>query len=195
MSAKGDDTRERILTHAITQASTRGLGALTIGELAKDLELSKSGLFAHFQSKERLQIAVLEAAAERFAQTVVSPALSAPRGVQRLQAMVEGWLLWDSSQLPGGCVFIAAGAEFDDQPGAVRDAVQAIQLRWFEFLAKAARLAVEVGDFRSDLDPEDFAFELQSILMGFHHHHRLLRSTEAERRARRSWQRLLARSA
>src|SRR5216110_1068336 len=115
--SKGERTKTAILEHATGLASQVGLTGLTIGVLADDLDLSKSGLFAHFQSKEALQLQVLEFAAERFVATVVRPALSTPRGEPRVRAMFENWLKWPKeSALPGGCFFVAAAVELDDQP-------------------------------------------------------------------------------
>src|SRR3954470_4749744 len=117
---KGEATRQAILDHAAAQASRIGLRGLSIGQLAEELALSKSGLFAHFQSKEALQVQVLEHAAANFVDRVVRPALAAPRGIPRLRALFEGWLAWGDSQA-SGCIFVAAAAELDDQPGPARD--------------------------------------------------------------------------
>ncbi len=193
MSAKGEETRQRIVDHAITLASTHGIGGVTIGALADALDLSKSGLFAHFRSKEALQIAVLEAAAERFTQFVVVPALKAHRGEPRVRALFERWLLWgDQDVLPGGCVFFAATGELDDRPGPVRDVLVQAQRDLLGTLAHAARIAVEEGHFRPDLDLEQFAFELDAIVLGYHHCSRLMRNPAARDRARAAFERLVA---
>ncbi|HXI20661.1 MAG TPA: hypothetical protein VNH46_06230, partial [Gemmatimonadales bacterium] len=120
--SKGLETRDTILHHATQLASKVGLCGLTIGTLAEDLALSKSGLFAHIGSKEQLQILVLERAAHDFIEAVVRPALREPRGEPRIRALFERWLAWDrDGLLPGGCVFVAAASELDDRPGPVRD--------------------------------------------------------------------------
>lgn len=195
MSAKGEQTRERILNRAIQMASTDGLSGLTIGELASDLKLSKSGLFAHFRSKERLQVAVLQSAADHFERSVLAKSVRVPRGEPRIRALFENWLAWGrSDNLPGGCPFIAAGAEFDDQPGLVRKQLAEFQSKWFEFIAKAARLAIDAGHFGPDTEPDQFAFELQGIYLSFHHAHRLLRRRDAEERVRRAFEHLIARA-
>ena len=192
MSTKGEITRERILSKALQVASVQGLSGLTIGELAQALQLSKSGLVAHCQSKERLQAAVLDAAAEAFTAQVVKPALALPRGEPRVVALFDNWLRWAlSDQLPGGCVFVAAGAELDDQPGFLQEKLREPQARWFDVAVRAAATAVEVGHFDEDTDPHQFAFELQSIYLGFHHSHRLLRRPDAAERTQRAFQRLL----
>ena len=119
---KGELTRQSIVEHAAGLASRIGLGGITIGALAGDLDLSKSGLFAHFRSKEALQLQVLEHAAARFTELVIRPALAAPRGEPRLRALFDRWRRWpEASGLPGGCLFVQAAVELDDQPGPARD--------------------------------------------------------------------------
>ena len=143
--SKGDLTKSSILNHATDLASQVGLTGLSIGVLAKDLELSKSGLFAHFKSKEALQIQVLEHGAGISSMAVVRPALQQPRGEPRLRALFDGWLGWDQNgALPGGCVFVAAASELDDRPGPVRDRLVALQREWVDLLTypsgRASRL-------------------------------------------------------
>jgi AcrR family transcriptional regulator len=189
---KGDDTRERIVDRAWRLASRDGLSGLSIGKLAAELGLSTSGLFAHFGSKEELELEVLKAGAERFAEQVLRPSFAAPRGVPRLRKLFKNWLAWvtDPAQ-PGGCVLFAAAAELDDSEGPQRDFLASSQVSLMAVLAKAARMAVESGELRSDLDGEQFAFELQGILMAYHHARRLLRDPKAEARARAAFERLL----
>src|SRR3989442_440998 len=118
---KGEQTREAILVHALRLATKVGFEGLTIGRLADDLELSKSGLFAHFKSKENLQVQVLEMASRRFIDEVIKPALGAPRGERRVRALFERWMQWEASpSLPGGCPFMAASTEPDDRPAPGR---------------------------------------------------------------------------
>jgi AcrR family transcriptional regulator len=188
---KGDSTRQAILDHATGMASRVGLTGLTIGNLADDLDLSKSGLFAHFESKEALQIQVLEHAAARFVAEVVRPALTAPRGAPRLRAVFERWLAWDAG-LPGGCVFAAAASELDDRPGSARGRLVELQRQWVEFLATSFRKAMDEGHVARDADPAQYAQDLYGIMLGFHHHARLLGDPAAERRARRAFDALLA---
>jgi AcrR family transcriptional regulator len=152
---KGEETREAILERALTLASRVGLDGLTIGGLADELQLSKSGLFAHFRSKEALIVQLLERAAERFKQVVILPALAAPRGEPRVRALFERWTTW--GERPGGCFFVGAGAELDDRPGPPRDALVRACKDWVDELAKAARIAVREGHFAPSLDPEQFA--------------------------------------
>lgn len=177
-------------------ASRDGLGGLSIGRLATELGLSKSGLFAHFGSKEELEVEVLKAAAGQFSEQVMRPALQAPRGVARLRKMFKNWMAWvnDPGQ-PGGCIFLAAGAELDDSPGPQRDFLVAAQSALRATLAKAARLAVEEGELRRDLDCEQFAFELQGLVMAYQHSRRLLRDPKAEQHVKAAFERLLATNA
>jgi AcrR family transcriptional regulator len=189
---KGERTHTAILDHATGLASQVGLTGLTIGALAEALDLSKSGLFAHFHSKEALQIEVLEHAARRFTEMVVRPALAKPRGAPRMQALFEGWIAWVRDEaLPGGCVFVAATAELDDRPGAVRDRLVALQQSWIDVIATSFRKGVESGLFRPDADPRQFAQDMVGVLLSFHFHSRLLNDSRAAARARRAFAALL----
>ena len=190
--SKGERTRTAILDHATGLASQVGLTGLTIGVLADDLRLSKSGLFAHFQSKESLQIEVLNHAARRFSDSVVRPALHEPRGAPRMRALLERWLDWERDvALPGGCVFVAATAELDDRPGPVRDRLVELQREWITVLATSFRKGIEAGAFRANADPEQFAQDLYGIMLALHFHRRLMRDAGAEARARRAFDTLL----
>ncbi|MDP2315550.1 MAG: TetR/AcrR family transcriptional regulator [Pseudomonadota bacterium] len=189
---KGDTTRQAILEHATTLATTVGLDGLSIGQLATDLGLSKSGLFAHFQSKEGLQLAVVETASDRFTDLVVRPGLKAPRGEPRVRALMERWVAWVAATgTPGGCFFVAASTELDDRPGPLRDAVVQRQRDWIDLLANSVRAAIAEGHFREDTDPEQLAFELWGFALGFHHHARLLGAPNAASRAHAAIDRLL----
>src|SRR5688500_3048186 len=193
--SKTTTTRQAILERAVAVSSLTGLEKLTIGQLADDLKLSKSGLFAHFKSKEALQIAVLERAAERFTEVVIRPALKEPRGEPRVRALFERWMLWSSGKdLPGGCVFVTASVEFDDQPGPVRDYLVRAQQDWVDLIATTARFAVEVGHFRNNLDGKRFAQELYGILLAHYHFARLLGDRDSEARTRSAFEHLVARS-
>ena len=188
---KGEATRHAILDRATSLASEVGLTGLTIGYLADELELSKSGLFAHFQSKEALQIQVLEHAAASFTELVVRPALAQPRGIPRLRALFERWLAW-SAELPGGCVFVGATSELDDRPGSVRDRLVELQRQWIDVIATSVRKAVEEGHVASDADPAQFAQDLYGIMLAWHHHSRLLNDRAAKGRAYHAFDALLA---
>jgi len=190
--SKGAATRDRIIGHALRTASVEGLEGISLGRLASDVGMSKSGLFAHFASKEALQLDVLAAAAEKFMEIVVRPAFSASRGEPRVRALFGRWMLWERDEsLPGGCVFMHAIAELDDRPGPARDALVAWQRQWLEALARAARIAVETGHFRADLDPELFAFQQYGVVMAYYHARRLFHDPLAEDRARRAFDALV----
>ncbi len=191
-ASKGEQTREAILTQALGLATRIGFEGLTIGRLADDLGMSKSGLFAHFRSKEALQLEILRMAGARMVDTVVKPALVVTRGEPRVRALFDGWLAWEQSpSLPGGCPFMAASFELDDRPGPVRDFVVQNLRDWLDTLAGAARIAVQEGHFRADLDCEQFAHECQGIGLAFVHASRLMRDPKARARAQTAFESLL----
>ena len=191
--SKGNTTRARIVETALRAASVDGLEGISLGKVAGDIWMSKSGLFAHFDSKEALQVDVIEAAAEKFAAVVVVPALSAPRGEPRLRALFEHWLKWEQNEsLPGGCVFMHAVAELDDRPGPVRDALVRQQTMWLDTLAKAVRLTIDAGQFRRDVDPSLFAFQLYGIVVAYYHASRLFRDPAAKEHAERAFDAVVA---
>ena len=176
-------------------AATDGLEALSIGRLAGDVGLSKSGLFAHFHSKEKLQIQVLDYAREHFVAHVVLPSLGQARGEPRVRALFENWLAWGSSpERKGGCVFLQAAAEYDDRPGPVREFLVQTQRDWIGTLVRASQLACEERHFRAELDPRQFAFELYAMIMAHHFYVRLLDDPDTESRTRKAFEGLLARS-
>lgn len=192
---KGNATKQNITQEAMAVASQVGLDNLSIGNLAKAVGMSKSGLFAHFESKEALQLHVLQEAREGFTQKALLPALKAPRGEPRIRAILKHWLKWENSEsLPGGCIFVSAATDYDDRPGPIRDFLVNNQKDWFQFIAGAARRAVEVGHFRKGLDEQQFAYEVFSILLGYHQLHRLLQDPKAETRLLQAFEELIERS-
>lgn len=188
---KGELTRQAILERAARMASRIGLEGLTIGALADELELSKSGLFAHFKSKEALQLQVLEFGIGRFVDTVIKPALAAPRGEKRVRTLFDRWMDWPKSSGLSGCMFVALATELDDQPGPVRERLVQSQKDWLDVIANCVRTGIAEGDLRKDLDPEQFAHELYGIMLANHHAVRLLRDRGALERTRRAFERLL----
>ena len=181
---KGSETRQLILERAAQSASRSGLDGLTIGQLAGELGLSKSGLFAHFHSKEALQVQTLRHAAELFVDRVVRPALKAPRGEARLRALFERWLAWaEADVLKGGCLFVAAATELDDLDGPARDELVRQQRDWLELIANVARTGVTEGHFAAGLDTEQLAHDLHGVMLAYHHARRLLRDPRAPQRA------------
>jgi AcrR family transcriptional regulator len=165
--SKGAGTRDAILERAVDLASVEGLEGLTIGRLASDLEMSKSGLFAHFGSKRELQLATVDAAARRFLTVVIEPALAAADGAPRLRAMADSYLAHlEGGAYSGGCFWAATAAEYDDRPGPVRDAIVAALDAWLGELERQARIA-------GAAEPGRFAFELYAVVMGANSRFRL----------------------
>ena len=191
--SKGLATRERIVDRALRLASSEGLEGVSLGRLAEQLGMSKSGLFAHFRSREELELAVIATATARFTDVVVRPALAAPRGEPRVRALFERWLEWERHEsLPGGCVFVQLGTELHERPGPPRDALVAEQARWLAALERAARMAIDAGHFRRDLDPALFAFQEHAILYGLYFRKRLMGDERAEALTRAAFEALVA---
>jgi AcrR family transcriptional regulator len=193
---KGEQTRAAILDEALKIASRLGLEGLTIGSLADATGMSKSGLFAHFGSREDLQLAVLEHAAQLYGEKVFIPVLKIERGLPRLRALFERWLDWTiESGLPGGCIMISTAIEYDDRPGPIRDAAIANQHRGNAITQKAVRLAIEEEHLGPETDPEQISFEMLGIVLASHNHRRLLGDKEARKRALTAFEQLIARHA
>lgn len=164
---KGAATRDAIIERAYEIARFSGVEGLSIGPLAQAVGMSKSGVFAHFGSREDLQLAVIEAAAVRFGEAVFLPALRAPRGVPRLRSIMQHWFEWVRGN-SGGCVLLGSVTEYDDRPGPLRDQVQRNVQRWHELLRRAIELAIESGHLRAG-DPAQYVFELYAIPLTVHH--------------------------
>lgn len=174
-------------------ASEVGFEGLTIGHLATALSASKSGLFSHFRSKEELQLQLLDFAALQFVEIVIRPSMDLPPGESRIRGMFENWLFWPKVEiLPGGCFFVAAATELDDRPGRLRDRLVELQVRWLSVLAESARQAVAAGEFRPEIDGEQFAHEVYGVMLAYHHASRLLNDPKAKTRARVAFEALLA---
>jgi AcrR family transcriptional regulator len=190
---KGEQTRTLILNEAVALASQLGLEGLSIGSLAGRLAMSKSGLFAHFGSKEDLQVLTLKRAQTLFFEQVFSPALKEPRGLPRIRALFSNWLGWvkRNDDLPGGCLMLAASAEYDDRPGTVRDLLVAGQRELRGAIAKAIRIAIDEGHLEPRTDPWQLTFELFGIVLATHHDFRLLGDARALERAGDALERLI----
>ncbi len=185
---KGAATRESVVGHALSIALTDGFEGLTIGNIAQAVGMSKSGVFAHFGSREDLQLAVLDAAAQRFTDNVFMPAMREKRGLPRLRAIMRHWVIWMRNE---GCPMVAAAVEYDDRPGAIRDRVVEYQSRLRRELARAVQMAIDTGELKSDCDPEQLAFEIFAVELALHHDSRLFKRNDSMVRAERSMQRLL----
>jgi AcrR family transcriptional regulator len=182
--ARGLKTRHAILRKAVNIASLEGLEGLTIGKLASTLCISKSGLFAHFGSKEDLQCAVVDEARDIFVEKVIRPAAQL-RGLPLLRALCENWLSYgEQKTFPGGCFFSAASLEFDDRPGPVRERIVGLMKKWLGNLEHAARDAQSAGEIRQEVDVRQLAFEIQALAMGGNWSSRLFRDQNAFRSAK-----------
>lgn len=192
---KGDQTRERIVDLALELASRDGLAGVSLGQLANRVGMSKSGLFAHFRSKDELHLEIIRAASEGFRREVFEPAIRAPRGEPRLKAMIERWIAWDEDvSRPGGCPITQLAIELDDKPGPARDALVEAKQSWMLAITHAVRLAIEEGHFRHDVDPDLFAFQINGMFLSFHQARRLLRDPRATSRVRAAFRQLLEHS-
>jgi AcrR family transcriptional regulator len=162
---RGDQTRRVVLGRAVDVASVDGLDGLSIGRLAGELDISKSGLIGHFGSKEELQLATIRAARAIFASTVIAPALAVPPGKERLRTLLEGWLAYSSDRrFPGGCFFARASHEYAARPGPIRDALAAVDAEWVLLITQSAADAQAAGEIQADVDPAQLAFDLTAFL-------------------------------
>jgi AcrR family transcriptional regulator len=188
---KGRQTRAAILDSALSLASQMGLEGLSIGALAEVAQMSKSGVFAHFGSREELQIAVIREYHRRFEEEVFFPAMREPRGVARLHALFEHWLRRVSVEVDSGCIYISGAVEFDDRPGPVRDALVSMVRAWHDALERAIRIAIEDGQLKADTDAQQMLFEMHGLILALHHDARLMRTPGAPQRARVAFERVV----
>jgi AcrR family transcriptional regulator len=190
-SGKGAATRDMIVERAYMIASSAGLEGLSIGPLADAVGMSKSGVFAHFGSREDLQLAVLDLAAERFGQHTLIPALGTPRGLPRLRAIVGHWFGWLRLDR-GGCLLLSAVSEYDDRPGPLQDRVLSHHQRWRASLMRAIGLSIVSGELRGDIDTAQFAFEINAIALAVQHDMAVIDLDTATARGQRMFEHLLA---
>jgi AcrR family transcriptional regulator len=188
---KGQQTRAAILEAALGLASHMGLEGLSIGALAEVTQMSKSGVFAHFGSREELQISVIREYHARFEEEVFFPAIREARGLPRLQALFDRWIRRVSVELDSGCIYISGAVEFDDRPGPVRDALASMVLAWHAALKRAIEGAIDVGHLSPNTDPLQMLFELHGLILALHHDARFLRTPGALDRARLGFERAL----
>jgi AcrR family transcriptional regulator len=189
---KGAQTRKAILNTAHQMASQVGLEGLSLGTLAERMGLSKSGVFAHFGSREELVLALIDEVREEFGRRVFVPAINKPRGLPRLEAIFDGWLSHIANMRGGGCVIVAGASEFDDRPGPVRDRIRRTASELRRTLARAVRQSIEEGHLRTDTDPEQLAFEMHGLFLIAHQDWRLQEDASGFTRARMSFNRLIA---
>ncbi len=188
---KGQQTRAAILEAALGLASHMGLEGLSIGALADVTKMSKSGVFAHFGSREELQIAVVMEYHAKFEEEVFFTAIREPRGLPRLRALYEHWVRRVSVEIDSGCIYISGAVEFDDRPGPVRDALVSMVKAWHAALHKAIVLALDAGHLRADADVEQILFELHGLILSLHHDARFLRRPGALERAGVGFERIV----
>ena len=191
---KGQQTKAAIVDAALGLASQIGLEGLSIGALAQVMRMSKSGVFAHFGSREDLQISVIREYHERFEEEVFYPALQQARGLPRLRALFQNWMNRTSVEIDSGCLYISGAVEFDDRPGPVRDALAGSVESWLSAIYRAVVQAKETGHLRSDADEHQMAFEIHGLILALHYEARFLKTPGSIARARTGFANILARN-
>jgi AcrR family transcriptional regulator len=190
---KGQQTKAAIVDAALGLATQIGLEGLSIGALAEVTQMSKSGVFAHFGSREELQISVIREYHARFEQEVFYPAMEQPRGLPRLRALFANWMKRTSVELDSGCIYISGAVEFDDRPGPVRDALAGSVNTWHAAMKRAIAVAREEGHLRADVEDEQMLFEIHGLILALHYEARFLQSTGAIERANTGFENILRR--
>lgn len=190
---KGQQTKAAILEAALGLATHIGLEGLSIGALAETMGMSKSGVFAHFGSREELQISVVREYHARFEQEVFAPALAQPRGLARLRTMFDLWMQRSSIEVDSGCIYISGAVEFDDRPGPVRDALVDSVRTWHAAMRRAIVQSQETGELDAAVDPDQMLFEIHGLVLALHYEARFLQTPGAIDRARQGLQNILAR--
>ncbi len=188
---KGEQTRVSILEAALELASREGLEGLTIGALAERMGMSKSGVFAHFGSREDLQLDVLRLYNHQFEQEIFYPSMTEPRGLPRLRSLFNRWIDRVSREIASGCIYISGAVEYDDRPGPIRDQLVSMVQTWQKALRRAARQAGDEGHLPAGTDPEQLAFEMYGLVLALHHDARFIRSPDAVQRAHKGFERLV----
>lgn len=189
---KGLQTKQAIVDAALGLAAHIGLEGLSIGALAEVAQMSKSGVFAHFGSREELQISVIREYYARFQDEVFEPAMAVPRGLPRVRALFENWMKRVAVELQSGCIFISGAVEFDDRPGPVRDALASSVRVWLEAMYRAVVQAKEEGHLNVDADEEQMAFEIHGLILALHYEARFLKKPNSIGRAERGFENILA---
>lgn len=190
---KGQQTRTAIVHAALGLATQVGLEGLSIGAVAEIMRMSKSGVFAHFGSREELQISVIREYHTRFEDEVFTPALQQGHGLPRLRALFQNWMRRTSVEIDSGCLYIGGAAEFDDRPGMVRDALEGSVRAWLDAIVRSVRQAQEAGHLRPDTDARQLAFEIHGLILALHYEARFLKSPNSAVRATRGFEHILAR--
>jgi len=188
---KGEMTRAAILDVAITLASRDGLEGLTIGLLAEKMNMSKSGVFAHFGSREDLQIEVVKLYHRQFEQEVFYPSIKEARGLPRLESMFARWIRQVTIEIASGCIYISGAVEYDDRPGEIREQLVTMVRTWQQALHRCALQAVEAGHLRADTDADQLVYEMYGLILGLHHDARFLKKAGSVERAQKGFDRLI----
>jgi AcrR family transcriptional regulator len=188
---KGELTRAAILDVALDLASRDGLEGMTIGLLADKMNMSKSGVFAHFGSREDLQLEVLKLYHHRFEQEVFYPSLQEARGITRLKAMYTRWIKRVSVEIASGCIYISGAVEYDDRPGPIREELVAMVRAWQGALLRCVEQSIEVGDLKAGTDAQQLVYEMYGLILALHHDARFLRMPGSVERARTGFERLI----
>jgi AcrR family transcriptional regulator len=188
---KGEMTRAAILDVALELASRDGLEGLTIGVLADRMNMSKSGVFAHFGSREDLQMEVIRLYHQRFEQEVFYPSIKEPRGLPRLMAMFDRWIKRVSVEIASGCIYISGAVEYDDRPGPIREQLVSMVQAWQSALLRSVQQAIDCCDLKADTDAQQLVYEMYGMILALHHDARFLRIPGAIDRARRGFERLI----
>ena len=191
---KGQQTKAAIIDAALALASQVGLEGLSIGAIAEVMQMSKSGVFAHFGSREELQISVVREYHERFEREVFYPALQEPRGLPRLRKLFDNWMRQTSAEIDSGCIYISGAVEFDDRPGPVRDALVETVNTWQAAIHRAVQLAIAEKHLKADADAAQIAFEIHGLILALHYEARFLRNPMGLQRARQGFDNILARN-
>ena len=192
---KGQQTKAAIVDAALGLATQIGLEGLSIGALAEVTQMSKSGVFAHFGSREELQISVVREYHARFEQEVFYPALSTRRGLERLRALFANWMKRTSVEIDSGCLYISGAVEFDDRPGPVRDALVGSVNTWLAAMNRAIVQGKEAGELNADADESQIAFEIHGLILALHYEARFMKFPNSIDRAVRAFNSILARNA
>ncbi len=193
-SQKGQQTKLLIVEAAMGLATQLGLEGLSIGAVAEATHMSKSGVFAHFGSREELQISVIREYFSRFEQEIFYPALAEPRGLPRMKALFANWMKRVAVEIQSGCVFISGAVEFDDRPGPVRDALASSVKTWLSAVHRAVVLAKEAGHLRADADETQIAFEIHGLILALHYEARFLKRPGSIERANTGFAQILERN-
>jgi AcrR family transcriptional regulator len=190
---KGQQTKAAIVDAALQMAAQVGLEGLSIGLLADHLHMSKSGVFAHFGSREELQLSVVREYHARFERDVFMPAMQAKRGLPRVRALFDHWMKRTSEEIDSGCIYIGGAVEFDDQPGPVRDELVRSVRAWIDAVITAIDMAIAEGHLQADTDARQVGFEIHGLILALHYEARLLRDPKATQRAHTAFEGILAR--